>query len=156
MAKKDIVTHSLDEIKAMRARGEVRKTPDDAPTYEPDEYFWANAKIVSTGARPKSKASPNNSEDDIVIYSLDDIKAMDARGEIRETPDDAPTYEPDEHFWANAKIVATGEYLIPRHNIVDVPPDLASWFWGKATDDVSFQASITKALRTYVAEHQTV
>lgn len=39
----------------MKARGEVRATPKDAPTIELDEDFWKRARIVET--RPNKKAS---------------------------------------------------------------------------------------------------
>jgi len=39
----------------MKARGEVRATPADAPEIELDEDFWAAARLVET--RPRRKAS---------------------------------------------------------------------------------------------------
>lgn len=39
----------------MKARGEVKATPADAPEIELDEAFWTNARIVAT--HPKRKAS---------------------------------------------------------------------------------------------------
>ena len=39
----------------MKARGEVRATPADAPEIELDEAFWDKARIVET--RPRRKAS---------------------------------------------------------------------------------------------------
>jgi len=39
----------------MKARGEVRSTPADAPEIELDEAFWEKARIVET--RPRRKAS---------------------------------------------------------------------------------------------------
>jgi uncharacterized protein (DUF4415 family) len=55
MARSDIRRYSLDEINAMRARGEAHKTPNDAPEIALDETFWKNAKIVET--KPRKKAS---------------------------------------------------------------------------------------------------
>jgi uncharacterized protein (DUF4415 family) len=52
MGKEDIRRYSLDELKAMRERGETYTRPD-APEYEPDEEFWRNARIVA----PPRKAS---------------------------------------------------------------------------------------------------
>lgn len=39
----------------MKARGEVRATPSDAPEIELDEDFWATAEIVET--RPRRTSS---------------------------------------------------------------------------------------------------
>jgi uncharacterized protein (DUF4415 family) len=39
----------------MKARGEVRATPADAPEVELDEAFWKKARIVET--RPRRKSS---------------------------------------------------------------------------------------------------
>ena len=38
----------------MKARGEVRATPADAPEIELDEAFWESAQIVETRSRRKS------------------------------------------------------------------------------------------------------
>lgn len=45
MARKDIRRYSLDELKALRARGKTR-TRADAPVREIDEDFWKNAHMV--------------------------------------------------------------------------------------------------------------
>lgn len=55
MADDAIRRHSLDEINAMRARGESRATPADAPEIELDEAFWQAARIV--GTHPARKTS---------------------------------------------------------------------------------------------------
>ncbi len=55
MAKSDIKRYSLDEINAMRARGEAHKTPDGAPVIELDDIFWKNARIVEN--KPRRRAS---------------------------------------------------------------------------------------------------
>ncbi|MCI0465695.1 MAG: BrnA antitoxin family protein [Beijerinckiaceae bacterium] len=39
----------------MKAKGEVRATPADAPEIELDENFWATAEFVAT--RPRRKSS---------------------------------------------------------------------------------------------------
>ena len=52
MVKKDIRRYSLDELKAMRERGETLTDPN-APVFELDEEFWAKAKLVYPDA-PKS------------------------------------------------------------------------------------------------------
>jgi uncharacterized protein (DUF4415 family) len=52
MAGEDIRRYSLDELKAMRERGETRTRPD-APEYELDEAFWQQARLVMP-ARKKS------------------------------------------------------------------------------------------------------
>lgn len=48
MARKDIKRYSLDELKAMRARGKTR-TRADAPGREIDEAFWQHARVVMPG-----------------------------------------------------------------------------------------------------------
>jgi uncharacterized protein (DUF4415 family) len=46
-------------------------------------------------------------KDDTKHYSLSDIAAMKARGEVHATPADAPELELDEAFWEKARIVET-------------------------------------------------
>jgi len=46
MPKNDIASFSRADLAAMKTRGEVRATPDDAPLYDPDEAFWASAEVV--------------------------------------------------------------------------------------------------------------
>ena len=53
MGKKDIRRYSLEELQAMRDRGETETRPD-APTYELDEEFWKNARLVMPGERGKT------------------------------------------------------------------------------------------------------
>lgn len=48
MARKDIKRYSLEELKAMRARGKTR-TRADAPVREIDEEFWRHARVVMPG-----------------------------------------------------------------------------------------------------------
>ena len=50
MADDDIRRHSLDELRAMRERGETRTRPD-VPVQEIDEAFWREARVV----RPSRK-----------------------------------------------------------------------------------------------------
>ena len=45
MADDDIKRYSLEELRAMRARGETRTRPD-APETMPDEAFWRDARVV--------------------------------------------------------------------------------------------------------------
>jgi uncharacterized protein (DUF4415 family) len=44
-AKDDTRKYSLDELKEMRARGETKTRPD-APTFELEDDFWENARVV--------------------------------------------------------------------------------------------------------------
>ena len=44
--KGDIRQYSMDDIQAMRERGDYVPTPADAPTFAVDEEFWANARLV--------------------------------------------------------------------------------------------------------------
>jgi uncharacterized protein (DUF4415 family) len=55
MASEDTKPYSRGEIAAMKAKGEVRTTPADAPEIDLDEAFWEKARIVET--RPRRKAS---------------------------------------------------------------------------------------------------
>jgi uncharacterized protein (DUF4415 family) len=48
MADDDTRRSSLDEIKQMRAKGQTKATPADAPEIELDEDFWRNAMITET------------------------------------------------------------------------------------------------------------
>jgi uncharacterized protein (DUF4415 family) len=50
MADDDTRRYSLDELQAMRDRGETRTDPN-APAYEVDEEFWRTARVVSTRAK---------------------------------------------------------------------------------------------------------
>lgn len=45
MAEGDTRSYSLDELRAMRERGESRTSPD-APAIELDDAFWQNARLV--------------------------------------------------------------------------------------------------------------
>jgi len=55
MASDDTKHYSRSEIAAMKARGEVRATPADAPELTLDEAFWERARIVES--RPRRKTS---------------------------------------------------------------------------------------------------
>ena len=55
MANDDTKRYSRSAIAEMKARGEVRATPADAPEAELDEAFWREARIVET--RPRRKSS---------------------------------------------------------------------------------------------------
>jgi uncharacterized protein (DUF4415 family) len=54
MADDDTRRFSLDEIKQMRAKGQTKATPADAPEIELDEDFWRNAMIVDTAPARKT------------------------------------------------------------------------------------------------------
>src|SRR5271157_2356982 len=54
MASEDTKHYSRNEIAAMKAKGEVRATPADAPEVNLDEAFWDKARIVETRSRRKS------------------------------------------------------------------------------------------------------
>ncbi len=55
MAKDDTRRYSRGDLARMKAKGEVRPTPADAPEIELDQAFWDKARIVET--RPRRKAS---------------------------------------------------------------------------------------------------
>lgn len=46
--------YSLDELKAMRARGEAVETAPDAPEVELDADFWRNARLVMPDQQRKT------------------------------------------------------------------------------------------------------
>ncbi len=55
MAKEDTRRYSRSALARMKARGDLRATPSDAPEIELDEAFWERARIVET--RPRRKES---------------------------------------------------------------------------------------------------
>jgi uncharacterized protein (DUF4415 family) len=55
MADADTKRYSRSDIAVMKAKGEVRATPVDAPELKLDEAFWERARIVES--RPRRKAS---------------------------------------------------------------------------------------------------
>jgi len=55
MASADTKPYSRSDIAAMKAKGEVRATPADAPELKLDEAFWERARIVES--RPRRKSS---------------------------------------------------------------------------------------------------
>jgi uncharacterized protein (DUF4415 family) len=55
MANDDTRRYSRGDLAQMKAKGEVRPTPADAPEIELDQAFWDKARIVET--RPRRKAS---------------------------------------------------------------------------------------------------
>lgn len=68
MANADTKLYSRAEIAAMKAKGEVRATPKDAPELELDEAFWAKAKIVETRPRRKSSVHLRLDPDTLEFY----------------------------------------------------------------------------------------
>jgi len=52
----------------MKARGEVRATPADAPEIELDEAFWEKARIVETRPRRKSSVHLRLDADTLDFY----------------------------------------------------------------------------------------
>lgn len=52
----------------MKARGEVRSTPANAPEVELDEAFWAKARIVETRPRRKSSVHLRLDPDTLDFY----------------------------------------------------------------------------------------
>jgi uncharacterized protein (DUF4415 family) len=55
MADADTKRYSRSDIAAMKAKGDVRATPADAPQLKLDEAFWERARIVES--RPRRKSS---------------------------------------------------------------------------------------------------
>jgi uncharacterized protein (DUF4415 family) len=52
----------------MKARGEVRATPADAPEVALDEAFWQHAGVVATRPRRKSSAPHRLNPDTLAFY----------------------------------------------------------------------------------------
>src|SRR5687768_961307 len=63
------------------------------------------ARSATSSRRGKST---KRGADDIREYSRADLDAMEARGEVFETPKGAPTYSLDEAFWRTARLVIPG------------------------------------------------
>jgi hypothetical protein len=55
MAEDDARRFSLEEIKQMRAKGQTRATPADAPEIELVEDFWRHATVAETAATPSDR-----------------------------------------------------------------------------------------------------
>ena len=53
MARDDTKRYSRSDLAAMKARGEVRATPADAPEIKLDKAFWDKARIVETKTQSK-------------------------------------------------------------------------------------------------------
>jgi hypothetical protein len=51
MARRDRKRYSLDDLKAMRERGDYLPTKPEAPTAEIGEEFWQNARVVMPPGR---------------------------------------------------------------------------------------------------------
>jgi uncharacterized protein (DUF4415 family) len=51
MARKDTRQYSLEDLKAMRERGDYVPTKPEAPTAEIGEEFWQNAHVVMPPGR---------------------------------------------------------------------------------------------------------
>ncbi len=51
MARKDTRQYSLENLKAMRERGDYVPTKPEAPTAEIGEEFWQNARVVMPPGR---------------------------------------------------------------------------------------------------------
>jgi uncharacterized protein (DUF4415 family) len=68
MARDDTKHYSRSDIAAMKAKGEVRATPADAPEIELDEAFWEKARIVETRPRRKSSVHLRLDSDTLAFY----------------------------------------------------------------------------------------
>jgi uncharacterized protein (DUF4415 family) len=87
--------------------------------------------------------------DDIKRASLDEIKEMQARGLIRETPDDAPEIELDEEFWRHAAIVKTAA---PRKTSVHLRLDPETFAFFRAGGK-GHLTRMAKVLKAYARSH---
>mgnify|MGYP003577685183 CR=1 FL=1 len=77
-------------------------------------------------------------------YSLEELKAMRARGEAAETPSDAPQVELDTEFWRNARLVMPDQ---PRKTSIHlrVDSDVLNWFRSEGKGHLSRMNAVLKA-----------
>lgn len=68
MASEDTKHYSRSEIAAMKAKGEVRATPADAPEVNLDEAFWNKARIVETRSSRKASVHLRLDPDTLEFY----------------------------------------------------------------------------------------
>jgi uncharacterized protein (DUF4415 family) len=61
------VTFSRADITTLKKKGKVRATPQDAPSIDPDEAFWAKAEIVPT-VRPRKISVHLRLDRDVLTY----------------------------------------------------------------------------------------
>ena len=86
---------------------------------------------------------------DMKRYSMAEIAAMNERGDYVPTPPDAPTMEPDEEFWANARLVLpSGKSSV--HLRLDT--DVLDWFKAQGKGHLT---RINAVLRSYAEAHKT-
>jgi uncharacterized protein (DUF4415 family) len=86
--------------------------------------------------------------EDIRSYSLEEIKAMRARGDYVPTSPDTPVYEVDEDFWKNARVVMP-EAKKSIHLRVD--GDVLEWFRGQGS---GYLTRMNAILRSYMEAHR--
>jgi uncharacterized protein (DUF4415 family) len=81
-------------------------------------------------------------------YSLDDLKAMQERGDYVPTRPDAPTAEINEEFWQTAQVV-----MPPGRASVHlrVDSDVLEWFKAQGKGHLTRMNAV---LRSYVAAHK--
>ena len=80
---------------------------------------------------------------DIKSYSLDELSDMRERGQSQ-TRADAPTYELDDDFWRNARVVKPGRKV---HTGIRIDADVLDWFRAQGK---GFQSHMNAVLRAYV------
>jgi uncharacterized protein (DUF4415 family) len=68
MADADTKIYSRSDIAAMKAKGDVRATPADAPELKLDEAFWERARIVESSPRRKSSVHLRLDPDTLDFY----------------------------------------------------------------------------------------
>jgi uncharacterized protein (DUF4415 family) len=65
-AKPDIKSYSLEQLKAMRARGESRTRPDAPIGPDPPKTFWKRARVMFS---PAERKVPVNLRVDADVYA---------------------------------------------------------------------------------------
>lgn len=77
-------------------------------------------------------------------YSLEDLKAMRARGEVVETAPDAPAVELDAEFWRNARLAMPDQQRKASIHL-RVDADVLSWFRSEGKGHLSRMNAVLKA-----------
>ena len=81
-------------------------------------------------------------------YSMDELVAMNERGEVLPTSPEAPTVELDEQFWQTARVVMpSGKASV--HLRIDT--DVLDWFKSQGKGHLTRMNAV---LRSYVEAHR--
>jgi uncharacterized protein (DUF4415 family) len=133
----NIAEHKVDFALAIEISRAIMSKPKTSATTTKSRALSRSAssrgKITSSSAQNETKnaassrlgASASVGKEDIRTYSLADLRAMRRRGEVFETPADAPTYELPEWFWKRARVVVPASKASVH---LRVDRDVLEWF----------------------------